>query len=67
MKMIIKEEDMREKGLLKNKVMEEKKKNIQNIKEFEKAMIKGLLRKNTKVKNLKFPIMTAIRFTAIYL
>ncbi len=67
MKMIIKEEDMREKGPLKNKVMEEKKKNIQNIKEFEKAMIKGLLRKNTKVKNLKFPIMTAIRFTAIYL
>jgi hypothetical protein len=67
MKMIIKEEDMREKGLLKNKVMEEKKKNIQNIKEFEKAMIKGLLRKNKKVKNLKFPIMTAIRFTAIYL
>ncbi len=67
MKMIIKEEDMREKGPLKNKVMEEKKKNIQNIKEFEKAMIKGLLRKNTKVKNLKFPIMIAIRFTAIYL
>ena len=67
MKMIIKEEDMREKGPLKIKVMEEKKKNIQNIKEFEKAMIKGLLRKNTKVKNLKFPIMTAIRFTAIYL
>ena len=65
--MIIKEEDMREKGPLKIKVMEEKKKNIQNIKEFEKAMIKGLLRKNTKVKNLKFPIMTAIRFTAIYL
>lgn len=67
MKMIIKEEDMKEKGPLKNKVMEEKKKNIQNIKEFEKAMIKGLLRKNKKVKNLKFPIMTAIRFTAIYL
>lgn len=67
MKMIIKEEDMKEKGPLKNKVMEEKKKNIQNIKEFEKAMIKGLLSKNTKVKNLKFPIMTAIRFTAIYL
>ncbi len=67
MKMIIKEEDMREKGPQKIKVMEEKKKNIQNIKEFEKAMIKGLLRKNTKVKNLKFPIMTAIRFTAIYL
>ena len=67
MNMIIKEEDMREKGPQKNKVMEEKKKNIQNIKEFEKAMIKGLLRKNTKVKNLKFPIMTAIRFTAIYL
>ena len=67
MKMIIKEEDMREKGPLKIKVMEEKKKNIQNIKEFEKAMTKVLLRKNTKVKNLKFPIMTAIRFTAIYL
>ncbi len=67
MKMIIKEEDMREKGPLKNKVMEEKKKNIQNIKEFEKAMTKDLLRKNTKVKNLKFPIMIAIRFTAIYL
>jgi len=67
MKMIIKEEDMREKGPQKIKVMEEKKKNIQNIKEFEKAMIKGLLRKNTKVKNLKFPIMIAIRFTAIYL
>jgi len=67
MKMIIKEEDMREKGPQKIKVMEEKKKNIQNIKEFEKAMIKGLLRKNKKVKNLKFPIMTAIRFTAIYL
>jgi hypothetical protein len=32
MKMIIKGKDMREKGLQNNKVMQEKKKNIQNIK-----------------------------------
>ena len=59
MKMIIKEEDMREKGPQKIKVMEEKKKNIKNIKEFEKAMIKGLLRKNKKVKKHSYSTQLA--------
>ena len=67
MKMIIKGKDMKEKGLQNNKVMQEKKKNIQNIKEVEKAMIKDLLRKNIKVKSLKYLIMIAIKFMEIYL
>jgi len=67
MKMIIKGKDMKEKGLQNNKVMQEKKKNIQNIKEVVKAMIKDLLRKNIKVKSLKFLIMIAIKFMEIYL
>jgi hypothetical protein len=45
MKMIIKGKEMKEKGLQNNKVMQDKKKNIQNIKEVEKAMIKDLLRR----------------------
>lgn len=68
MKMIIKEitKVMREKGLQSSKVMQKKKRNILNIKEVEKAMIKDLLLRIIKVKNLRFLIMTAIKFTVIY-
>lgn len=66
--MIIKEitKVMREKSLQSSKVMQEKKRNILNIKEVEKVMIKDLLLRIIKVKNLRFLIMTTIKFTAIY-